>query len=76
MRVNQTIQPFLGRHAQLTIERIRFSASTPTSHTNVEFDVTKGDQPKELIVTKAQNARGLVGPVLSGFRSKARLARA
>jgi hypothetical protein len=53
MRITQRIQPFLNPHAQFSIERIRFSGATPTSHTNVEFDVTKGDQPKEVIVTNA-----------------------
>ena len=53
MRVNQKITPILATGASLTIERIRFAGPTPTSHTNVEFDVKRGDEPKEMIVTKA-----------------------
>jgi len=53
MRVNQKIQPFLDASASLTIERIRFAGPTPMSHTNIEFDVARGDSPKQGLITKA-----------------------
>src|SRR5439155_26545831 len=52
-RLNQKIDAVLGTNAVLTIERIRFAGPTPTSHTNVEFDVSRGDKPREEVVTKA-----------------------
>lgn len=53
MRLNQKINPVLGPNAVLTIDRIRFAGPTPASPTNVEFDVSRGDKPREEIVTKA-----------------------
>jgi hypothetical protein len=53
MRLNQKINPVLGPNAMLTIERIMFAGPTPQSHTNVEFDVSRGDKPREYVVTKA-----------------------
>jgi hypothetical protein len=52
IRVNQKILPFFSPSASLTVDRIRFAGPTPTSHTNVEFDVSKGEKSQE-IVTKA-----------------------
>ncbi len=53
MRLNQKLKPVLATDAKLALERIRFAGLTPTSHTNVEFDVTRGDAPRELMTTKA-----------------------
>lgn len=53
MRLNQKIHPVLGPNAFLTIERVMFAGPTPTSHTNIEFDVRRGDKPLEEVVTKA-----------------------
>jgi hypothetical protein len=53
MRLSQKITPFLAKNAVLTVQRIVFAGPTPSSHTNVEFDVIRGDKPKEEIQTKA-----------------------
>jgi hypothetical protein len=53
MRLNQKIHPVLGPNAALTIERVIFAGPTPTSHTNIEFDVRRGDKPREEVITKA-----------------------
>ena len=53
MQLNQKINPVLAPNVKLTIDRIVFAGPSPTSHTNVEFDVTRGDTPKEELVTHA-----------------------
>jgi hypothetical protein len=53
MRLNQKIQTVLAPNATLAIDRIVFAGPTPQSHTNVEFDVSKGDKPREEVITKA-----------------------
>lgn len=53
MRVDQKIQGMFGPNTVLSLERIAFAGATPKSHTNVEFDVRKGDAPREEITTKA-----------------------
>ncbi|MBA3253162.1 MAG: hypothetical protein H0T67_02740 [Burkholderiaceae bacterium] len=53
MRLDQKIGAVLGPRARLTVKRIVFAGPTSASHTNVEFDGTRGDKPREELVTDA-----------------------
>lgn len=43
MRVTQTMTPLIGENAQMRFERVHFSGSTETTHSDLEIKITKAN---------------------------------
>lgn len=65
MQLTQSISPVLAEGAKLTVEKVVFAGPSPMSHTNVEFDVKRGDAPREEVITKTGAHLSIDAPLIA-----------